>query len=192
MCVCLSLMCSCFIAARSLRAKEMSALVDAASFQASINVHNTMNPMTEWRFSLPLGLLKVCLLLHRLRCRVQEAETHAPYFDVGNLCRNKKKCKIQTECLKCFQFFWNIRQTKSSVGNWTKKMWRRKPALLFQIPHWLFLMWLCIFYSIYWFTHRLLGNLMPVREELKSSSYPVMSILPLVLFDPRTAAPDLF
>lgn len=55
----------------------------AAGFQAPVNVHETTNQTTERRFSLPLGLLKACLLLNGQRCCMLEADTHA-----GDLCRN--------------------------------------------------------------------------------------------------------
>lgn len=72
------------------------------------------------------------------------------------------------------KLFWNI------VGGDEinkHKMRTRRQRLLLQTAYWFFLTHLWIFCSIYWFTHRLLGNLMPVRVELTSSSHPVISIL---------------
>lgn len=85
------------------------------------------------------------------------------------------------------QIFWNILKRSSSAGNSERKhkKWRRRAARLFQAAS----SWhVYIFNIAYWFTHRLVENLRPVREGLNSHSFPVVSILPPVLFDPQPAA----
>jgi len=95
--------------------------------------------------------------------------------------QKKQKKTLQTECLKCFETF------LAKINCQWKTAHKKKTS-----TYWVFLTCLCIFYSIYWFTLRLLGNLLPVSKELSSSAI-LMSILPPpVLFDPQPSAPDLF
>lgn len=106
------------------------------------------------------------------RIVLYKKQEHRWYFDAASLSRRKSR---QSEIWKSYEILlgalscqWNNahkKNPKSAISNHTLA----------------FLTCLCIFYSTYWFTHRLLGNSLTVGQELSSFRLPVMSILPPVI-----------